>query len=192
MHTNLNREDRGIELCHRQAKVRLDPGLPIIRETLLHQHWHQIVDATAKDGEHRRRVCAAEHVVEQTLRVLFVLCPCFAPSLAQCFAQISLGKELLSAGTSSSRALQQLADKVEVWLALVRDKRGVSTGQTGIVLDSIVLAKLFEVEGACPVRAVEEVCCEVRNEEAERGSDVEGLVDSGLEIAESDVAAVVR
>lgn len=48
------------------------------------------------------------------------------------------------------------------------------------MLDSIVLAKLFEVEGSCPVRAVEEVCCEVRNEEAERGSEVESLVDRGL------------
>jgi hypothetical protein len=88
--------------------------------------------------------------------------------------------------------LQQLADKIEVWLALVWDKRGVPTSQTGIMLDSIVLAKLFKVEPACPVRAVEEVCCEVRNEEAKRGSEVEGLVDSGLEIAERDVAAVVR
>ena len=59
------------------------------------------------------------------------------------------------------------------------------------MLDSIVLAKLFKVEGACPVRAVEEVCCEVRNEEAKRGSEVEILVDCGLEIAERDVAAVV-
>ena len=48
------------------------------------------------------------------------------------------------------------------------------------MLDSIVLAKLFEVEGACPVRAVEEVCCEVRNEEAERGSKVVSLVDRGF------------
>lgn len=59
------------------------------------------------------------------------------------------------------------------------------------MLDSIVLAKLFKVEGACPVRAVEEICCEVRNEEAKGGGKVEGLVDGGLEIAEGDVAAVV-
>ena len=118
--------------------------------------------------------------MEQTLRVLFVLRPCFAPSLAQCFAQISLGEKFLSLGTSSSRAFEQLADKAEVWLTLIWDKRGVPTSQTGIVLDSIVLAKLFEVEGACPVRAIEEVCCEVRNEEAERGSEVESLVDRGL------------
>lgn len=191
MHADLNREDRGIELRHRQAKVRLDPRLPVIREPLLNQHRHQIVDTTAKDREHRRRVCTAEHVVEQTLRVVFVLCPCFAPSLAQCFAQISLGEELLSVVTSPSRSLQQLADKIEVWLALVWDKRRVSTGQAGIVLDSVVLAKLFEVESACPVRAVQEVCCEVRNEEAKCGSEVEGLVDCGLEIAERDVTAVV-
>jgi hypothetical protein len=87
--------------------------------------------------------------------------------------------------------LQQLADEIKVWPTLVWDKRRVSTGQAGIVLDSIVLAKLFEVEGACPVRAVEEVCCEVRNEEAKGGSEVEGLVNCGLEIAERDVAAVV-
>ena len=60
------------------------------------------------------------------------------------------------------------------------------------MLDSIVLAKLFKVEPACPVRAVEEVCCKVRNEEAKRGSEVESLVDRGLEVAERDVAAVVR
>ena len=59
------------------------------------------------------------------------------------------------------------------------------------MLDSIVLAELFEVKGACPVRAVQEVCCKVRNEEAKGGSEVEGLVDGGLEIAEGDVAAVV-
>lgn len=122
---------------------------------------------------------------------MFVLCPRFTPSLAQCFAQISLGEELLPIGTSSSRALQQLPDKIEVWLTLVWDKRGVSTGQAGIVLDSIVLAKLFEVEGACPVRAVQEVRSEVRYEETKGGSEVEGLVDRGLEIAECDVTAVV-
>lgn len=60
------------------------------------------------------------------------------------------------------------------------------------MLDSIVLAKLFKVEPACPVRAVEEVRCEVRDEEAESGSEIESLVDRGLEVAERDVAAVVR
>ena len=60
------------------------------------------------------------------------------------------------------------------------------------MLDSIVLAKLFKVEGACPVRAVEEVCCEVRNEEAKGGGKVEGLMNCGLEVAEGDVAAIVR
>jgi len=191
VHTDLNGENRGIKLRHCQAKVRLDPRLPVIREPLLNQHRHQIVDTAAKDREHRRRVCAAEHVVEQTLCVLFVLRSSFAPSLAQCFAQISFGEELLSVGTSSSRSLQQLADKIKIWLALVWDKRRVSTGQAGIVLDSVVLAKLFKVESACPVRAVQEVCCEVRNEEAKGGSEVEGLVDCGLEIAERDVTAVV-
>lgn len=192
VHTELNGENRSIELRHRQAKVRLDSRLPVIREALLNQHRHQVVDTTAKNREHRRRVCAAEHIVEQTLRVLLVLCPCFAPSLAQCFAQIGLGEELLSVGTSSSRALQQLADKIEVWLPLIRDKRGVSTSQAGIMLDSIMLAKLFEVEGTSPVRAIEEVGCKIRNEEAKGGSEVESLVDRGLEIAERDIAAVVR
>jgi hypothetical protein len=129
--------------------------------------------------------------VEQTFRVLFVLCPRFTPSLAQCFAQISLGKELLSVGTSSSRALQQLADKIEIWLTLIWYKRRVSTGQTGIVLDSVVLAKLFEVESACPVRTVQEVCSEIGYEETKGGSEVEGLVDRGLEIAECDITAIV-
>jgi hypothetical protein len=129
--------------------------------------------------------------VEQTLRILFVLCPCFTPSLAQCFAEISLGEELLPVRTSSSRALQQLADKIEVWLTLIWYKRGVSTGQTGIVLDSVVLAKLFEVESACPVRTVQEVCSEIGYEETKGGSEVEGLVDRGLEIAECDITAIV-
>ena len=59
------------------------------------------------------------------------------------------------------------------------------------MLDSIVLAKLFKVEGACPVRAVQEVCSEVGYEETKGGSEVERLVNRGLEIAEGDVAAVM-
>jgi hypothetical protein len=87
--------------------------------------------------------------------------------------------------------LQQLADKIEIWLSLVWNKRRVSTSQAGIVFDSVVLAKLFKIESTCPIRAIEEVCCEIRNKEAKRGSEVESLVNRCLEIAECDVAAVV-
>ena len=57
------------------------------------------------------------------------------------------------------------------------------------MLDGVVFAELGEVESAAPVRAFEEVGGEVRDEEAEGRGEVEGLVDCGLEIAESDVAA---
>ena len=60
------------------------------------------------------------------------------------------------------------------------------------MFDCVVLAELFQVKGACPIRAVEEICCKIWDEETEGGSEVEGLVDCRLEIAECDVAAVVR
>jgi hypothetical protein len=59
------------------------------------------------------------------------------------------------------------------------------------VLNGIVLAEVFEVEGTCPVGAIEEVGSEVRNKEAEGGREVEGLVDGGFEVAEGDIAAGV-
>jgi len=52
-----------------------------------------------------------------------------------------------------------------------------------------MFAELGEVEAVAPVRAFEEVGCEVRDEETEGRGEVEGLVDCGLEIAESNVAA---
>jgi hypothetical protein len=59
------------------------------------------------------------------------------------------------------------------------------------VLNGIVLAEVFEIEGTCPVGTVEEVRSEVGDEEAEGRREVEGLVDGGLEVTESDVATVV-
>jgi hypothetical protein len=49
------------------------------------------------------------------------------------------------------------------------------------VLNGIVLAEVFEIEGTCPVGAIEEVGSKVGDEEA----------DGGLEVTESDVATVV-
>lgn len=57
------------------------------------------------------------------------------------------------------------------------------------MFDGVVFAQFGEVEAVAPVGAVEEVCCEVRDEEAEGRGEVEGLVNCGLEVAESDVAA---
>jgi len=59
------------------------------------------------------------------------------------------------------------------------------------MFDGVVFAELGEVEAVAPVGAFEEVGCEVRHEEAEGRGEVEGLVDSFLQVAESDVAAVV-
>jgi hypothetical protein len=54
-----------------------------------------------------------------------------------------------------------------------------------------MFAEIFEVEGACPVGAIEEVGSKIGDEEAEGRREVEGLVDGGLEVTESDVATVV-
>jgi hypothetical protein len=129
--------------------------------------------------------------MEQALRILFVLRPCLAPPLAQRFAQIVLCEKLLTIGTSASRTLQQFAYEIQIRLALVRYERRVSACQTGIVLNGIVHAEVFEIEGTSPVGAIEEVGSKVGDEEAESRREVEGLVDGGLEVTESDVATVV-
>jgi hypothetical protein len=87
--------------------------------------------------------------------------------------------------------LQQFAYEIQIRLSLVGYVCGIPACQTGVVLDSVVLAKVFKIEGACPVGAVEEVRSEVRDEEAEGRREVEGLVDGGLEVTESDVATGV-
>lgn len=192
INTEFHRQDRPVELGHSQAIVSLDSRLPVVRETLLCQHRYQVVHETAKDGQHGRRVGASEHVVKQALCVLLVLGPSFDPPLAQCLAQIFLCKKPLSIRTPASSACEQLVHEREVWLALVGHECGVAARQAGIVLNGVMLAKLFEIEFIAPVRAVKEVRRKGRNEEAEGRRKVEGLVDSSLELAEGDVTARVR
>lgn len=52
-------------------------------------------------------------------------------------------------------------------------------------------AEILQVEFIARVRFVEEPRGEVRDEEAERGGEVEGLADLGVELFEGDVLAVV-
>lgn len=172
--------------------MALDPRLPVLRESLFSKHGNQIVNATTENGQHGGRIGTTEHIVKQALRVLRVFLPSLDPSLAQSPAEISLCEKLLTIGALASGALEEPPDELKVWLALIRDQGGVATGQTGVVLDFIVLAELFEVEAVGPVGAVEEVCGEGRDEEAECWREVVGLVDGALEVAESDVAAGVR
>lgn len=172
--------------------MALDPRLPVLRESLLGEHGNQIVNATTENGQHGGRIGAAEHIVKQALRVLRVFLPSLNPPLAQSPAEIGLCEKLLTIRTLASGALEEPPDELEIRLALVWDECRVAAGQAGVVLNFVVLAEFFQVEAVGPVGAVEKVCGEGRDEEAECRREVVGLVYGALEVAESDVAAGVR
>ncbi len=53
-------------------------------------------------------------------------------------------------------------------------------------------AQFIQIEGASPVRPVQEVSCEFRHEEAEGRREVKGLPDGGVQGFERDVLPIVR
>lgn len=60
------------------------------------------------------------------------------------------------------------------------------------MLNRIMLTQIREVKASSPITPSQEICREFRYKEAEAGSEVEGLPDGGVEVAECDVAPVVR
>lgn len=60
------------------------------------------------------------------------------------------------------------------------------------MFNRIMQIQIREIETTSPVRAVEEIGSEFRDEEAEGGGEVEGLSDFGVEFFKGYVLAVVR
>lgn len=60
------------------------------------------------------------------------------------------------------------------------------------MLDGIVFAQLLQIECVGPVRPSKKVGGELGYEEAERWRKVESLLHSGIQVAKSDISAVVR
>ena len=84
-------------------------------------------------------------------------------------------------------------NELQIWLALILNQRLVLSRKTRIVFDGIigVQAEIFQIELVFRIRLVEKAGGEVGDEEAERGGEVEGLADLGVELFEGDVLAVV-
>lgn len=86
---------------------------------------------------------------------------------------------------------EQLLYQGHVWLALIRNLGSILPGEACIVLDSIVLAQLCEIEFVSPIRAAEEVSRKLGHEKAKRGRKVERLSHGGVQVAECDILAVM-